>query len=170
MKLGRTYLLYVILFFLPLAGCGSMLCTKGDSNQGLFFDFGSLLGHPYVEIGGSPSFNLNESYVKKLFVDSRGFLLVSSYKTVHCDNREEMRKDISSSCRGHRIIEKYRVRRYRKQYGYEEWESNDIPEVEWKTITDIDDSFSKKPTYHYENCRYSLFGGFYQLIQAIRRI
>ena len=67
MKFSRTYFLCIALFSFPLAGCGSMLCTKGDSNQGLFFNFGSLLGHPYVEIGGSPSFNLNESYVKKAF-------------------------------------------------------------------------------------------------------
>ena len=83
---------------------------------------------------------------------------------------KELKKGLASGCVGHRIIEKYMVRRYRKQYGYEEWESNAISESEWKTITDIDDTFSKKPAYHYENCRYSLFGGFYQFIQTIRRI
>ena len=45
-----------------------------------------------VDIGAYPTFHIKASWVKKMIVKQNGFLLVYGQKTVHCDNREEMKK------------------------------------------------------------------------------
>ena len=158
--------LFLILFIGFLSGCGSLLCTQGDTNQGLMFDFDPVL--KTVDIGAYPTFHKNASFVKKLIVDWDGFLLVSSQKTVHCDNREEMKKNTSLACEGHKLVENYTIRRYTDSRGYEEWPY--MPKSEWQGITSLNHSFSKAPAYHYKNCRTALFGGLFMLLEIINRV
>ena len=163
--------LFLLLFLFALPGCDSMLCTKGDSRQGLFFDFGSVLGRNYVNIGHYPTFHTGSDFVKKLIVKENGFLLISSQGTVYCDNRKEMRQQGPHvACKGHKIVNVYTVRRYTDSGGYEEWGDDKIPEKEWRSARSLNHSFSAAPEYHYENCRYKIFGGLYQLIQIIQSI
>ena len=162
--------IYLFLFLLALQGCDSILCTKGDSKQGLFFKFGSEFGQDYVDIGAYPTFHTGASFVKKLIVKEKGFLLVSSQGTVHCDNREEMRQGKQVACKGHKIVDVYTVRQYRETEGYKEWEGSKIPEKEWRAVSSLNHSFSVPPDYHYENCRHKSFGSWYQILQTISRI
>ena len=163
-----------ILLVLPFLGCGSMLCTKGDTKQGLFFEFDSMLGKNYVDIGAEPTATSDSSWVKILMVEYDGFLLVTSQKSVHCDNKEQMDQEAKKGkiigCQGHRLVENYLIRRYTDEKGYEEWGYNNIPEKEWRGIKNLKHSFSKKPDYHYENCRYHIFGSLYQILQIIDRV
>ncbi len=149
-----------------LSACGSMLCSKGSTNQGLFFDFDPFL--KTVDIGAYPTAHSRASWVKKLIVKSDGFLLVSAQKTVHCDNREEMKKNIHLACKGHKLVDVYTIYRYTDKTGYEEWSYASEPE--WKNITKLNHIFSRKPNYHYKNCRYKIFGGWSMLMQIIRSI
>ena len=162
--------LYLALLFFALPGCGSMLCSKGKTRQGLFFSFGSDFGRAYVDIGHYPTFHSGASFVKKLIVRPDGFLLVSSQGTVHCDNKEELDRGAQAACKGHRIVDIYTVRRYTDKGGYEEWGGSKIPEKEWRAASSLNHAFSRPPDYHYKNCRYKIFGGLYQIIQTIRRI
>ena len=161
---------YLILFLMALPGCDAILCTKGDSKQGLFFNFGSDFGRGYVNIGAYPTFHTGADFVKKLIVKENGFLLVSSQGTVHCDNREEMLKGAQVACKGHKIVDIYTVRRYTDSGGYEEWGDSKIPEKEWEAVASLNHSFSLPPDYHYKNCRLKIFGGLYQILQIIQRI
>ena len=145
-----------------------MLCTKGNSNQGLFFDFDPWL--KTVDIGAYPTYHAGASWVKKIIVKRNGFLTVSAQGTVHCDNAEEMKKNIYVHCKGHKVVQRHTIRRYRDNKGYEEWETEAISKKEWSQIADLDHKFSKPPLYHYKNCRYKLFGGLYQIWQTIKRI
>ena len=147
-----------------------MLCSKGKTKQGLFFDFGSAFGRGYVDIEHYPTFHPGASFVKKLIVKSSGFLLVNSQGTVHCGNREEMRKNPRLRCKGHKIVDIYTVRRYRDKSGYEEWGGSRVPEKEWRAAASLSHKFSVPPDYHYENCRYKIFGGLHRIIQIIFRI
>ena len=166
--------LIFIFLSLPLIGCGSILCTKGETKQGLFFEFGSMLGKSYVDIGAEPTAVSDSSWVKNLIIEDEGFLLVSSQKSVHCDNKEQMDQEAKKGnligCQGHRLVENYLIRRYTDARGYEEWGYNKIPEQEWKGIKNLNHSFSTKPDYHYENCRYHFLGGLYQILQIIDRV
>ena len=162
----------LLIFLLPfcLWGCGSTLCTKGDTKQGLFFDFGSEWGRDYVNIGRYPTFHSGASFVKKIIVDRwEGFLLVSSQNTVHCDNKEEMDRLAKQgkfiACKGHKIVENYTIHRYRDDKGYEEWSY--VSKSEWENIKSLHHVFSKKPDYFYENCRHHFFGGLIQLLRMI---
>ncbi len=157
--------LWIALCF-PLLGCGSMLCSKGDTNQGVFFDFDPVLQS--VDIGAYPTFHSKDSWVKKLIVKPEGFLLVSSQKTVHCDNHEEMKKNIHLVCKGHKLVEVYTIFRYIDKTGYQEWSYASLQE--WENITDLYHKFSKKPQYHYQKCRYKFFGFLYQLWQIIKKV
>ena len=158
-----------ILLFLFLCGCGSTLCTKGNTNQGVFFNSGSAFGIHHIDIGGEPTAKKTDSWVKVIIVEPEGFLLVTGQKMVHCDNWKERKKDISLLCTGNKVVEKYKIRRYIKAGGYEEWTYDTIPAKEWKDISGLYYSFSKKPDYHYKNCRFSMFGKLRQLLQMIRR-
>ena len=162
-------LFYLLLLCLPfLAGCDSMLCTKGDSKQGLFFSFDPLL--KTVDIGSYPTYTARASWVKKIIVKWDGFLTVESQGTVHCDNMQEIKKNPATRCKGHKIVQNLTVRRYRDGKGYEEWDINAISEKEWSNITDLNHKFSKPPLYHYENCRHKLLGGLHKLWQTIKRV
>ena len=173
-----NYLSWILIGFVLFAFtsfCGSsFVCTKGDSRQGLVFDFGKDFGKPWVDIGAYPTFTKNASFVKKIIVDKdRGFLLVSSQKTVHCDNTEEMNKAARAGnpyvpCKGHKLVENYTVRRYIEKKGYEEWSY--VPLKEWEQVQNLEHKFNKQPDYIYENCRYQFFGSLYRLIQTIKRI
>lgn len=167
--------LFIFIFLaFSLLGCGTMLCTKGNTKQGLFFEFDSMLGKGYVDIGAEPTAVSGSSWVKKIIIEDEGFLLVTSQKSVHCDNVEQMNQAAKQGqivgCQGHRLVENYLIRRYIDDKGYEEWGNGKIPEKEWRNITDLRHSFSQKPDYHYENCRYHFLGGLYQLLQIIGRV
>ena len=167
--------IFIFIFLvLPFLGCSSMLCTKGDTKQGLFFEFDSILGKGYVDIGAEPTATSDASWVKNLIVKNEGFLLVTSQKSVRCDNKEQMDREAKKGnmirCQNHRLVENYLIRRYTDDIGYEEWGYNKIPEKEWRGIKNLKHSFSKKPDYHYENCRYHFLGGLYQILQIIDRV
>ena len=147
-------------------GCASFLCTKGDSNQGLYFDYDPVF--KTVDIAAYPTFHLKDSWVKKLIVKEEGFLLVYGQNTVHCDNREEMRKNINLACKGHKIVENYTIIRYTDKTGYEEWSY--ALKKDWESINSLGHIFLKKADYHYKNCRYQLFAGIKRLLQIIKRI
>ena len=156
----------LFLFSFLLCGCSSMLCTKGKTKQGVFFDFDPIA--KTVDIGAYPTFHSGADWVKKMIVQWDGFLFVSAQKTVHCDNREEMKKNIHLTCKGHRLVDVYTIFRYTDKTGYEEW--SDAPEKDWKEVKKLDHVFSKKPDYHYKNCRYKMFGGLKMLMQIIKKI
>ncbi len=163
---GLPKSIILFLFSFPLLGCSSMLCTKEDSQQGVFFDFDPIL--KTVDIGAYPTFHEKYDWVKKMIVKGDGFLIVYSQKTVHCDNREEMKKNIHLACKGHKIVENHYIIRYTDNTGYEEWSY--MPEKEWKDVKKINHVFLKKPDYHYKNCRFKIFGGLRMLMQIIKRI
>lgn len=147
-----------------------MLCTKGDTNQGLFFNYGSTLGIDHIDIGSEPTHKRSDSWVKNIIVETEGFLLVTGQHTVHCDNFKEMKKNVYAPCKGHKLVERYTIRRYTEKKGYEEWQHDSISEKEWRDVGDLYHSFSKKPDYHYENCRYKIFGKLIQLLQIMKRV
>ena len=168
MTKGMLGLLFWMFFSL---GCGSTLCTKGKTKQGLFLDFGSEFGRSYVNLAGYPTFHSGKTGgTEKLIVDPyEGFLLVYSQGTVHCDNMDELKKGKRVKCKNHRIVDMYKVHRYTDERGYEEWGKGVIPESEWRGATQLNHQFSKKPEYHYENCRWHFFGGLFQLLEFISR-
>ena len=143
-----------------------MLCSKGDTNQGILFDYDPLF--QTVDIGPYPTAHIRDSWVKKLIVREAGFLLVYGQKSVHCDNYEEMKKNYHTPCEGHKLVENYTIIRYHDNTGYEEWSY--APKEDWQNVENIEHVFEKKPDYHYENCRFQLFGGLIKLIQMIIRI
>ena len=172
MKLNILVLL--ILFFL-IGGCalllsGSELCTIGDTNQGVFFDYGSADGYTYVSIE-SKTFRPSDQHVKKLIVDNEeGFFLVYEQGAVHCDNNEEIKINPKARCKGHKIINSYIMERYTVKNGYEDWGKGRVSEKDWKDVSDLHHSFSIKPEYHFENCRYHYFGGLIMFLDMISRI
>ena len=159
---------FLFLSFLSFSlwGCGSLLCSKGKTRQGVFFDFDPVF--QTVDIGAYPTFHSKAKWVKKFIVKQEGFLLVYGQKTVHCDNREEMKKNVHLPCEGHKLVENHTLIRYTDDTGYEEWSY--VPEKEWKDIKRLDHAFQKKPNYHYENCRFKFFGSLAQILQIIKRI
>ena len=151
------------------SGCTATLCTKGDTKQGVYFDF----WYGYVDISGLATSTANSSWVKKIFTSSESFLLASAQKTVHCDNFKEMKKAAkqkkpSPGCKGHKIVENVTVYRYTEEKGYEEWPN--LPKSQWSKIKGIDHKFKTLPKYHYENCRFKIFGGISQLFETILKI
>ena len=125
-----------------------------------------------VDIGAYPTYHSRASWVKKIIVKWEGFLTVESQGTVHCDNFKEMKAkpQLQIPCKGHKIVQKHTVRRYRDGKGYEEWDTEAVSKEEWSAITDLNHKFSKPPLYHYENCRYKLFGFLHVLWQTIKRV
>ena len=156
-------ILFLVFCFFSLPACSSTLCSKGKSKQGVLFDFDPVF--KTVDIGSYPTFHIKDDWVKKLIVKWDGFLLVYGQKTVHCDNREEMKKNVYAACEGHKLVENHTIIRYSDDTGYEEWSY--APEEDWKDVQELDHVFKKKPDYHYENCRISLFGGLMMLLQTI---
>ena len=156
-----------------------MLCSKGDTNQGLFFDF-DLFPQPYVDIGASPTMFEGGIHVKHIIVKEEGFLVVTWRQVVtQCTPEKENQEafhTLVKPCKRYlegrvfKTVEKYIIRRYIEGKGYEEWKPGTIPKKEWKSITKLNHIFSKPPTYHYENCRWTIFGGWQMLRQIISRI
>lgn len=170
--MGKCIGLVFLSFF--LSGCISVLCTRGDSHQAVLFDFGTELGISYVDMGGYPTFLLKDDYVHKLIVDGdKGFLLVWSQKTASCKNDKEMREARKQNKKipkcDWKPHENYKIMRYQEEKGYEEWSSGQIDKREWE-LAGIGHSFSQKPDYHYENCRYKLFGGLLMFLQTVDKI
>ena len=171
----KVVLFSLLVIFLGVGGCallsGSTLCTKGNTKQGLFLDYGSAFDYTYVTIQGSPNFRPSDKYVKKMIVDNAdGFLLIYDQGVVRCDNVEEMKKNPRARCKGHKVVKKYIMKRYTHKIGYEEWSSGQISEEDWKNVSDLYHSFHKKPDYHYENCRYHFFGGITMFLDMISNI
>ena len=172
----KSTIMILLILFCLIGGCvlllsGSELCTKGDTNQGVFLDFGSAIDYTYAVINSRPGFRPSDKYVKKLIVDNaEGFLLVYEQGAVHCDNSEEMEKNPKTRCKGHKIINSYIVKRYTVKNGYEEWGKGKISEEDWKDVSDLHHSFSIKPDYHYENCRYHFFGDIIMFLKMVSRI
>ena len=159
-----------IFFCLVFSSCESTLCTKGDTKQGLFFHviLGNKIIPDQVDIGGGPTHHRGDPWVSKILVnDNQEFLLITSQKTVHCDNFKELNSGLHTRCKGHKIITKHKVRRHTQKNGYEEWQI--IPKEEWENAKTLHHVFSRPPTYHYTNCRYRFFGKFYQFLQFIER-
>lgn len=155
-----------------LAGCGSMLCTKGDTKQGVLFNFSTIPGD-HVDIGWHPTYVLRDDWVKKLIVDEfDGFFVVTAQSTFHCDSWDKIKIEDRnmSNCKGRRFVDKHTVRRYLRKRGYEEWGSETMPKEEWQNVKNIHHSFSTKPDYFYENCRYHLLGGVYKFLQIIEKV
>ena len=164
----KTQILYASFLFY-LCGCGSLLCTKANTNQGLLFHYGSFYGIDRVDIGSEPTHKQSDKWVKTLIVKEEGFLLITGQNMLHCDNEEEIKKNAHIPCKGHKVVESYQIRRYTNNTGYEEWSYDSIPKKEWSRVKNLYHSFSKKPDYHYENCRYKAFGQIYQILQIIQR-
>ena len=162
---------WLIVAFFCFLWSGSMLCTKGDTKQGLFFEFGSALDYDYVAIDSYPGFRAGDQYVKKLIVDNvDGFLLVYEQGAVHCDNNEEIKRNPTARCKGHKIVNSYIMKRYTEKNGYEEWGKGKISEEDWKDVSNLYHTFSVQPDYHYENCRYHYFGALLMFLKMTSRI
>lgn len=161
-----------------LGGCGAMLCTKGETRQGVIFDFWSMMGRGYLDLSHYPTFHSGpDGGAAKLIVEGgglgeegEGFLLVMPQGRVHCDNMDELRAGKRVRCKGHRVVDTHRVHRYTRERGYEEWATDAVPEEEWRKAAGVDHAFPQKPEFHYENCRYDSFAGVVQLFQTVVRI
>jgi len=175
-----SYLLFIFLLFssLGFTSCGSMLCSKGDTNQGLFFYYDPLF--QTVDVGALPTMGKGDSFVKHIIVKDEGFLVVTSRHVVtQCipeNENQEAFYTLIKPCKRYKegrvfkTVEKYIIRRYIEGKGYEEWEPGTIPKKEWQNISKLDHTFSKPPTYHYENCRWAVFGALQMLRQIIHKI
>ena len=155
-----------------LVGCfGSTLCTKGDTKQGLFFDYGKIYGRSYVDIGAYPTFVPDASWVKKLIVEDNGFLAVTGQKTIVCEEPKKTPETTakgSGYCKNRKQVERYTAYRYIEGRGYEEWPG--ISKNQWENIQTLEHQFSVSPEYFYENCRYRFFGRFFQLLEVMQKI
>ena len=168
----KIYLFFLLLSSSTLIGCqGSILCTKGDTNQGLFFHYGKTLGRSHVDIGSSPTLVSDASWVKKLIVEENGFLAVTGQKTIICADPKKTQnstKAQSDMCRERKMVEKYTAHRYMEGKGYEEW--TEISTKEWEDIQSLDHRFFTPPKYFYKNCRYKAFAYIHQLMGIVRRL
>ena len=169
-----------------LCGCGSMLCTKGKTKQGIFFNF--YPEFKTVNIGHYPTFAAPEPsalgllvggkkrappadrdpYMKKMFVKKNGFLIIHQQRRFHCDNMEEVQKGLPVQCKGHKFVnDGFHIRQYTDKSGYKEWTSLALSESEMANVKNAHHAFVSLPDYHYENCRYKMFGGLVQWLQII---
>ena len=182
--IARISLLIFYSFF--LGGCGAMLCSKGKTKQGIFFNF--YPEFKTVNIGTYPTFAAPEPsalgllvggkkrappasrdpYMKKMFVKKNGFLIIHQQRSFHCDNMEEVQKGLPVACQGHRFVnDGYQIRQYTKKSGYKEWNSLDLSKSQLTEVKNFHHIFAHSPDYHYENCRYKIFGGLIQWLQII---
>ncbi len=156
-KSSSVFLLVAFCALITQCGSGSTLCTRENTEQGLFFDASaegsSGLGNR-VDFRGEPTHHAGAPWVEKILVNSsKEFLLITHQKKGLCANKEEMEKNIYAKCENYKIIKSYYIRRYTYAGGYEEWNDEIIPKHEWEKADTINFQFSAPPLYHYKNCR-----------------
>ena len=177
-------ILFLIVLSTSFLACSSMLCTKEKTRQGLFFSFDPYikkvnLGYyrpviapdsPLLQLTeeGANKISRDDPHLKKMFVNENGFLIIHQQITFDCDNMEEVLRGDPVACKGHRFVNTgYHIRQYEEKSGYKEWTSLDLSDRELESINKIQHSFAEKPDFHYENCRFQVFGGFVQFLQII---
>ncbi len=165
----RQYVLFIPFLFI-ITGCGATICSKKDnSKHGVAFNYGNMYGNKYVDIDHLPTFVEKNKWVKKIIIETNGFLVISSQQTASCKNKEEIKAAINKKlslppCERIAMI-KYPAHRYMTGQGYERWDH--ISEEEWPNINDLKHTFSQQADYHYENCNYNIFGRFYMFLAVL---
>lgn len=166
----KYFILFLFSIVLLLTNCGGMICKGKDENgieKTVVFDY-----DPYfktVDVGGAPTYvqNGNTPWVKKLIVEEEGFLVVTEVKTagfeqLPCeDNKEKL-------CDKHIIRTYNNLQTYKKGEAYKYWYK--ISEKEWTVLSRLEDRPEKQPSFQAEDCRFSLFGSFLEILLAIFRI
>ena len=172
---------FLVFIFYGSVSCAedAILCTKGDTKQGLFFNFGQGAVYPYVDIGSHPTYTPRSSWVGKLIVKEEGFLVVTGQRTVvpcKAKNKQNtLLREIVTACQMYAVgeeyqqVKKYTIKRYTKKRGYEEW-FDKIPIKEWQKADSLNYKFSKTPDYHYENCRKHKSGKRHMLLEIMQKI
>ena len=160
-----VFLLYALLF---LSGCGGVTCKlieKGEEKT-VLLAYDSLL--KYVKVGGKSYVqNKNSPWVKKVIVESEGFVVVTEQKTAGFKKRP-CDDDSGKLCDKHTITSYHIMQSYTDKEGYKYWFK--IPKEEWKSISSLTDRPSKEPDLQTNDCRFSFFASFLSDLIGILRI
>ena len=166
MNTRKKIIIFCLLTFVPLSGCGGTIC-KGEKKS-IVFDYDPIF--QTVDIGGMPTHfkGKNAPWVKKIIVKSKGFLVVTEqktagYKEVPCKDKNKK----GQKCQKHYISSYYQMDYYTDEEGYKYW--GNISKKEWESISQLEDQPAKKPDLHIKNCKFSLFGSLLELILALFR-
>ena len=166
MKSVLILFLFITLFL--TSGCGGVTCKlieKGEEKT-VVLAYDPLL--KYVQVGGQSYVqNKNSPWVKKVIVESEGFVVVFEQKTAGFKKRP-CDDDPSKLCEKHTITSYYILQTYTETEGYKYWFK--IPKEEWELISNLTDRPSKKPDLQTNDCSFSSFASFLSDLIGILRI
>ena len=155
---------FYLLVLVFLTSCGGTIC-KGEKT--VMFDYDPFF--KTVDVGGVPTYfkGKNAPWVKKIIVESEGFIVVTEQKTAGfkkrpCDDNKD------KLCDKHIISSYYNMQSYTEKEGYKYWFK--IPEEEWAFISNVGNQPSKKPDMHIKNCQFAVFGGLLRFIITAMRV
>ena len=141
-------------------GCGGTICK--DQEGSVVLDWDPLLNT--VDIGGQPTHSPNASWIKKIIVQTGGFIVVYDQKTAGF-KKQACEHDKSKMCDKHYIRSVYHIESYTDKEGYRAWSY--VPEKDWQAISHIDDLVPQKPYLHIKNCRFNFFGSVIELLLSL---
>ena len=178
LKTDRERLKRALIIFLCLLGAafallpfGSMFCEKGDSGEGVFFDF-----DPYAEtarISHYPAFGPAGRLLEKFFISGEGFLIIERKEEAPCGSLDETKKSRGGQrgCGGGDLLNgRFKAYRYIEKTGYEEWTSLALSKSQLESVKSIESPLPAAPDFRYESCRYHFFGWAITLLRMLFRI
>ena len=158
--------LYTIILSITLLliACGGTICT--DEKKKVLLNYNPTF--KTVDVSGLPTYKAGDYWVKKIIVETNGFLVVTEqktagYKQVPCE--EESKK--GQLCQKYNQSSHYNMQSYIEGVGYKYW--GKIPKKEWESISSLEDEPSRKPDVYKKNCRFSLFGPLLDILMAAMR-
>ena len=153
--------------------CTGHICKNQE--QSVIFSFNHIF--QTVDVGSSPTYKASDSWVEKIFVSDKSFLVITKQKhvafrkadcqpkTVWCVDEgkdptiaknikacEKNKKQICTELY-HKFA--YSMQSYSKEEGYQHWEN--MPEEELISISSIDSRPALKASFHAPHCKLSSF-------------
>ncbi|MCY4321631.1 MAG: hypothetical protein OXC37_04440 [Bdellovibrionaceae bacterium] len=153
---------FILLFVFLISGCDGIICEGEKKSVVLSYN----PEFKTIDIGGSPTYKANDSWVKKIFVSDIGFLVLTSQKTVKMIEKENCNKQ-KENCLEHTIEARYNLQTYKEQEGYKYWFN--LTEQERQSLSDINSRLSRNPDFYAPKCREAPAGGLLDFIMTVDR-
>ncbi len=150
--------IFLVVFL--VIGCGGTICK--DHEGSVVFDWDPLFNT--VDIGGRPTHSARASWVKKIIVETDGFIVVYDQKTAGFE-KQPCEHDKSQMCDRHYIRSVYHIHSYTDEEGYRAWSY--VPEKDWQSISHISDSVPQKPYLHIKDCRFNFLGSLLEFLLSL---